>query len=172
MARNTSDEMRASKNARHRRLYVSDPDYRARHRASQQRYKMKCLAANIALSSTGRARIKIGTWPKAAIVGARRRAKEKGIPFDLKPEDIIVPTHCPILGIPFVFTNTNGFREDSPSLDRIVPELGYIPGNVMVISLAANRIKNNCRNADSLRRLADYMDIAIFASDMRMLSNT
>ncbi len=31
----------------------------------------------------------------------------------------------------------------SPSLDRIIPEKGYVKGNVIVVSNKANVIKNN-----------------------------
>jgi hypothetical protein len=31
----------------------------------------------------------------------------------------------------------------SPSLDRIKPELGYVPGNIQVISARANVMKND-----------------------------
>lgn len=34
-------------------------------------------------------------------------------------------------------------HDGSPTLDRIVPEKGYVKGNVAVISHKANRIKNN-----------------------------
>lgn len=32
---------------------------------------------------------------------------------------------------------------ESPSLDRLIPERGYVPGNVAVISWRANTIKSN-----------------------------
>ena len=31
----------------------------------------------------------------------------------------------------------------SPSIDRIIPELGYVKGNVQIICMLANRIKSN-----------------------------
>ena len=34
-------------------------------------------------------------------------------------------------------------HDDSPSLDKIIPESGYIRGNVRVISSKADRIKSN-----------------------------
>ncbi len=33
--------------------------------------------------------------------------------------------------------------DDSPSLDKIIPKLGYVKGNVWVVSNKANRIKSN-----------------------------
>ena len=36
-----------------------------------------------------------------------------------------------------------GAVPSSPSLDRIIPELGYVPGNVQVISHQANTMKSN-----------------------------
>ena len=33
---------------------------------------------------------------------------------------------------------------DSPSLDKIIPSLGYVKDNIWVISYRANTIKNNC----------------------------
>ena len=47
---------------------------------------------------------------------------------------------------------------DNPSLDRVVPELGYVRGNVRVISYWANRLKCDCSDAAVFRRLADYTE--------------
>lgn len=49
---------------------------------------------------------------------------------------------CPVLGIP-IFSGRGKQIDNSPNLDRIVPEKGYVPGNVRVISAKANRIKSN-----------------------------
>ena len=45
-----------------------------------------------------------------------------------------------------------------PSIDRIIPSLGYVPGNVAVISLAANRIKSDCTDPAVFRRVADWLE--------------
>lgn len=71
--------------------------------------------------------------------GARSRAKKRGIPFSLKPDDISLPETCPVLHVPL----GTGERDNAPSLDRIKPAAGYVPGNVIVISQRANRIKND-----------------------------
>ncbi len=69
---------------------------------------------------------------------ARQRSKQIGIPFDLKIEDIIVPEYCPLLNVKLEF----GTRY-SPSIDRIDNSKGYVKGNVQVISMQANRMKND-----------------------------
>lgn len=58
---------------------------------------------------------------------------------------------CPVLGIKLNLKIPNrGDRGDnlrnydSPSLDKIIPSLGYAKGNIWVISYRANTIKNNC----------------------------
>jgi len=53
--------------------------------------------------------------------------------------DIVIPDVCPIMGVPFNRMD----KKFSPSIDRIVPELGYIKGNIQVISTLANSMKWN-----------------------------
>jgi len=73
---------------------------------------------------------------------ARRRAKLKNIPFNISIDDLEIPSICPVLGITLQ-VNTVHAKDNSYSLDRIIPELGYVKGNVEVISHKANSIKNN-----------------------------
>jgi len=75
---------------------------------------------------------------------AKRRAKIKHIDFNITKEDIIVPTHCPILNIPLMLNmdGTMGGKYNSYSLDRIDPTKGYIKNNIQVISHLANTMKS------------------------------
>lgn len=74
----------------------------------------------------------------------KSRAKTKGIPFNLELEDIIVPKICPVLGIIITSKVGGGTNQHgSPSVDRIKPLIGYIKGNVRVISQRANLLKSN-----------------------------
>lgn len=84
---------------------------------------------------------------------AKTRAKQKGIPFNITIEDVTIPDVCPYLGIP-LFVGVGPFEDNSPSLDRITPELGYVKGNVRVISNAANMMKRNYK-AETLLAMAD-----------------
>lgn len=83
-------------------------------------------------------------YNKIILSAAKQRAKKKQLPFNITVEDIIVPTYCPLLGIEIKNSIPGeGRKNNSPTLDRIIPELGYIKGNVWVISWKANRIKSN-----------------------------
>jgi hypothetical protein len=93
---------------------------------------------------------------KYSFTAARRRAVRKGLAFTLVFEDLVVPTHCPVLGIRLA-KGTRKRHDNSPSLDRLVPERGYVPGNVAVISLRANTLKNS-GTAEEHRHIADWMD--------------
>lgn len=74
--------------------------------------------------------------------GSKYRAKKENIPFDLTLEDIpAIPTHCPILGIELETAGDD--RDKSPSLDKIIPELGYTKNNIRIVSQRYNRLKNN-----------------------------
>jgi len=73
---------------------------------------------------------------------AKKRANQKNIPFNIDVEDIVIPEFCPILNIRLK-KNHKGWAPDVPTLDRIIPEIGYVKGNVKVISGKANVMKNN-----------------------------
>jgi hypothetical protein len=83
---------------------------------------------------------------------AKRRAKEKGLEFNIDNTDIDIPILCPILGIPIVKIYTKGKStgptSNSPSLDRIDNSKGYIKGNVRVISHKANTMKHNATSSE------------------------
>ncbi len=68
-----------------------------------------------------------------------------------------MPEVCPVLGIP-LFVRDGKVGPNSPSLDKIVPELGYVTGNVKVISNLANNIKQDVTDPQVLRRVADYVE--------------
>ncbi|MCP1757715.1 hypothetical protein [Bradyrhizobium elkanii] len=91
---------------------------------------------------------------KAMLQRARGRARSMGLPFDLTIDDIVIPETCPVLGIPLI---RSGHPDSRPSLDRVKNELGYVKGNVNVISYLANRIKNNS-TLDQLKKVVAYYE--------------
>ena len=82
-------------------------------------------------------------------------SKKYNIPFNLTHADIIVPSHCPVLGIPLVIGNSTS-QWGSPSVDRIIPQLGYVKGNITIISHRANTIKSDATSSE-LGKVLDYV---------------
>ena len=82
------------------------------------------------------------------------RAKRKGIPFSITLEDIIIPKYCPVLGLKLE-RGKGKHQDNSPALDKIIPALGYVPGNVEIISNRANTLKRDATPKE-LKLLADY----------------
>ena len=83
------------------------------------------------------------------------RAKNENLPFNLTRGDIFIPTICPILGIQLV-RSEGRLTQNSPSLDRIIPALGYVKGNVWVVSMKANTMKNSA-TVEELRQFARWV---------------
>lgn len=90
---------------------------------------------------------------------SKQRAKNKNRENTITIEDVkaIYPKDncCPIFGIKLEFNNA-GFRETSPSIDRIDSSKGYTPDNIQIISWKANRIKGYASKQD-LEMLLAFM---------------
>lgn len=75
---------------------------------------------------------------------SKQRAKTKNREHTLTLKDIKelypIDGKCPVFGFDLEF-NSAGFRETSPSIDRIDSSKGYTRDNVQVISWKANRLK-------------------------------
>lgn len=71
----------------------------------------------------------------------KERANKKGIPFNLEAEDIVIPEFCPVLGIQLTWKDDN--MASTPSVDRLIPAKGYVKGNIEIISMRANALKND-----------------------------
>lgn len=93
---------------------------------------------------------------KVLLRSAQVRALAKGIPFSLTEKDFEIPEFCPVLDIRLAIGTGRGPAPHSPTLDRIDPQLGYVAGNVQVISSRANAMKNDA-SADELRRFAAWI---------------
>lgn len=90
--------------------------------------------------------------------GAKHRAKKTGLPFNLTPKDIVIPEFCPVLGMKLQeCVGKKGPGDSSPSVDKIIPSLGYVKGNVRVISYRANAIKRDA-SAEELYKVLAYVE--------------
>lgn len=89
---------------------------------------------------------------------ARRRARDVGVPYDRAIEKIPFPAICPVLGIP-LSREADAPLASRPSIDRMVPEKGYVVGNVRIISFRANTLKSDA-TVDEVRRVLLYTEEA------------
>lgn len=64
---------------------------------------------------------------------------------------------CAALGIPLDLSGRGKMNDTKASLDRIVPEKGYIQGNVKWLSVVANRVKNNVTDPAVFEGVAEYV---------------
>jgi hypothetical protein len=108
-------------------------------RLQNQRYRKKNLdkCRKWSAESYHRSKEKPENIKKYLLKYAHNRAKKKNLEYTLTVEDIILPTHCPILGVKL---NKNNIRYGY-SLDRKDPSKGYTKDNIWVISQLANAMK-------------------------------
>jgi hypothetical protein len=92
-------------------------------------------------------------------IGARSRATKGNYPFSIEQEDVkelvIGLDYCPALGTKINW-EADKLEDNSPTLDKIVPELGYVKGNIAVISNKANKIKTNA-TADDIGKVYSWL---------------
>lgn len=67
------------------------------------------------------------------------------------------PTHCPVLGIElnWAYGGKKHMQPNSPSIDKIIPELGYIPGNAQIVSMKYNTMKQDS-TPEQRQKVAEY----------------
>jgi len=106
----------------------------------------------------------INKFVRETLDHAKKRSKKYNLLFDIDSKYLkgIYPKNnkCPLLGIELKRGDSK-CQFSSPTLDRIIPENGYVKGNVLFISHKANTIKNNLtldemsmliRNLEKLKR--------------------
>ena len=93
---------------------------------------------------------------KSLLTRVKRRCREKEIECNLQLKDIKIPEFCPVLGIPIIIDYEHKHSDNSASVDRIDNTKGYVNSNICIISLRANRIKNDATR-EELEKIAKYM---------------
>jgi hypothetical protein len=131
-----------------RRVYVNG------HNLGDSTNSCGCLqkesARNVLLKHGKSTTPEYGLW-----YAAKFRAKGKGLPFDLDPDDIVIPAVCPVLGIP-IRVGVGVRFANSPSLDEFALGGGYVKSNVRVISWRANRLKSDM-TLEEAQNLVEYL---------------
>jgi hypothetical protein len=106
---------------------------RSKHRKTEAEYSQKYRQAHRAAD---------------LVRHAKKRAERRNLPFDLDQHltdldnrlDVGV---CEITGVPLIVSVGNGRGPMNPSLDRIVPSLGYVISNVRIVAYALNTAMGN-----------------------------
>jgi len=126
--------------------YATEEAYRKYQKDYYEKNKERILA-----------RKKADPWADK-LNNAKTRAEKSGIPFDIDREFLnsIRVSHCPILGLELKYTENKKISDDSATLDRINPCLGYVPGNVQILSHKGNRMKSNA-TPEELRQFAQWI---------------
>lgn len=128
--------------------------------ARVKKYKRQCAyqKENTEILKERRLQQRINNPVKFILNNKRRQCKALGVEFSLDESDVSpLPTVCPVLGIVLNYVVTSGRPEDnSPSIDRFDNDLGYVHGNVRVISNRANRLKSDGTKEEHLK-IAEYM---------------
>lgn len=139
------DKVRKSNRESIARARVADPEkYRESSNRFRSTHQKECQARTVDW-----ARRKQGIY---LLYNCKYRAKREGLAFNITLEDIPIPEACPVLGIPLRSQDgRRGFYPNSPSVDKIVPALGYVRGNVRVISVRANMIKRDATPEDIVK---------------------
>lgn len=94
---------------------------------------------------------------KEIIRRLKQSAKKRGIDFNLTTTDldeISFPISCPVLGIPLKWHRGEP-QDDSFSFDRKDSSKGYCVDNVEIMSVKANRAKNNL-TLEELKKFSQY----------------
>ena len=87
---------------------------------------------------------------------SRRRAKRDKIEHTIRWMDLEIPDVCPVTLKPF-WPVLGQMADTSVTIDRKDSDKGYVPGNVWVISLAANKAKGNL-SLEALKRLVAELE--------------
>jgi hypothetical protein len=129
---------------------IANSHYREEDR---EKYNEYCRTKKKLSYSTEKRRISYAKYINQEMFqAAKTRAKNKNIPFTITLEDVIIPESCPVFNVKLDSSDI----QRAPTLDRINNDLGYIKGNVQVISSRANRLKNN-GSIDEFEMILAYM---------------
>ena len=91
---------------------------------------------------------------------AKTSARKKNHELTITVEDIVIPTHCPILGVEIDRDAKRCYN--SPSIDRIDPSKGYTKDNIHIISWRANLLKSNMTLEECEKLLYYFKNIRKF----------
>lgn len=131
---------------RHQRIREEDNQRRLAHHYANQEQANQKRRKNDQMSRL------TAPWKKL-LRGAARRAAKKNVPFFLTERwaSNRWTGQCEVTGLPFSLGQRgSGPKRLSPSIDRIVPELGYTPENCRFVLWQVNAFKYDGTDAEML----------------------
>jgi hypothetical protein len=145
----------------HAEVYEKQKAYKAKHRAKiaayHKEYSKKWYAENSDEIKAASKRYREENKRKPRYIkmrllnSAKWRASKNNVPFNLSLDDFEIPSQCPVYNVPF----DSGIY--AVTLDRIIPVLGYVKGNVQVISHRANTPKRDA-SLEELKTLVAFLE--------------
>lgn len=131
---------------------------------SRNGYRSKCKSCQMVDNTTPEALAKKRDYNQrtraedvriALYEHSKHRAKVQGVPYGITKEDIIVPKRCPVLDLPLE-KGKGRIQDNSPTMDKVIPALGYVIGNCIVMSRRANTLKRDA-TIDEIYQIDAYM---------------
>lgn len=130
-----------------------------RYRSYYHKNKEHVLAKNIKWANEN--------FEKYTFNRVKQRAGRQGTTFLLELSDISIPTHCPLLGTPLIKQIGLDLEDvNVVSVDRIDNSQGYIKGNIQILSVKANRMKNNASPQELKTFCENYLKYVKSKTDM------
>ena len=144
-------EVKERTNAQYRERYANGGKEKKKEYDRQRRQSPEYKAARASYMLERRQL----QWSKTKLIEIKAKCKKYGIPFDLTEDDLVMPEFCPIFGIK-LHVGVGKQTNNSPSIDRVIPELGYVKGNVVVVSNRANSLKKSASLSELVSMVQFY----------------
>ena len=151
-------------------VYQQSPKYKEIRKKYAQSPKVKALARQYKTKNADKIRIRIAQCRTqdpirfravTALTSIRKRSKKNNVFVDITQQNLIDMQNesdtCPCCFEPFDFSVDGSHNPHSPSVDRMIPELGYVPGNVKMICSGCNTRKNSS-SIEQIKQILRYME--------------
>ena len=152
-------------------------DFFGVHKRSKMGFRGQCKECCQKYKINRRSQEDTNIWFCERSSQARQRIKRKNLTFTITYEDLHYPTHCPITGLELTYLTAGGGKGrvrnfHAASLDRIDSNLGYVPGNVRVVSSIANIMKNSLGESDFLNLIEMIYNTCIAKDELECKCRT
>jgi hypothetical protein len=102
-------------------------------------------------------------WCRGRAKSLKARAKKMGVPYsdgiieDLQSQLPALQCICCGVDLQWEPRKAGTYLPNGPSVDKIIPALGYVPGNVKIVCMRCNLVKRDS-SVQELRNVVAYID--------------